>query len=143
MTAVVLDASLYVAAISPAERSHAQANALFQDLAAGGGFLVPALFRLEVTAALARRGEPPQVIDLALAHLSGPRFSEVPVDAALIEAAGSVARLARLRAYDAVYAAVALSSQVPLATLDVDLRQRLTAAYPGVTLLPERTPGAR
>lgn len=126
----VLDASVFVAAISPAERHHAEARALFEGHPEAAPFLVPALFRVEVVAALARRGESDEALELVDALVQGPRFHAVDVDAALLGEAARVARRARLRAYDAVYAALALLKAAPLYTLDTEVRDRLRAAYP-------------
>jgi predicted nucleic acid-binding protein len=41
-----------------------------------------------------------------------------------------VGRRARLRAYDAVYVALALSRRQPLLTLDAEVVERGTAAFP-------------
>ena len=98
----VLDASVYVSAISPAESRHATAAALLSEVPADVPFLVPAIFRLEVVAALARRREPAEVVDLVSVRLAGPKFLARPVDQDLLERACTVARVARLRAYDAL-----------------------------------------
>jgi predicted nucleic acid-binding protein len=128
----VLDASLFVAAISPAERRHAEARALFESHPDTDPFLVPDLFRVEVIAALSRRGEPVELIDVIDAVVRSPRFHPCKLDAVLLEEATRVAREARLRAYDAVYVALALLREQPLFTLDGEVRQRCGAAFPGL-----------
>jgi predicted nucleic acid-binding protein len=60
----VLDASVLVAAISPAEVHHVAARSLFDSHPATRPFLVPSLFRVEVLAALARRGESNELLDV-------------------------------------------------------------------------------
>ncbi len=105
MTEVVLDASLFLAAISPAEIHHAPAKTLFDRHPEDRPFLVSSLFRVEVLAALSRRGASRELIDTVDVVVSGLRFHAVPIDAALIDSAAHVARSARLRAYDAVYVA--------------------------------------
>ncbi len=128
----VLDASVFVAAISPAERHHAQARALFASHPEASPYLVPALFRVEVIAALARRGESDHLLDLVDALIRGPRFYACPMDAALLDEAAIVARQARLRGYDAIYVALAISRNAPLFTLDREIRKRLEVAFPAV-----------
>ena len=130
----VLDASVFVAAVSPAERHHARARELYDSHADDMPYLVPSLFRVEVLAALSRRGESPDLLDLVDAIVRGPRFIACPVAPALVERAAQVAREARLRAYDALYVALALSSESPLFTLDVELRARVESAYPEVVV---------
>ena len=130
----VLDASVFVAAVSSAERHHDQARALYDSHPDDMPFLVPALFRVEVLAALSRRGESSELLDLVDALVRGPRFVHCSVAPALIERAAQVAREARLRAYDAVYVALALSSESPIYTLDADLRARVEATFPGIVV---------
>jgi predicted nucleic acid-binding protein len=84
---------------------------------------------------LARRGEGAEVLDAVDALVSGPRFYPISLEAPLLERATSVARSARLRAYDAVYAAVALERRASLVTLDGDVCSRLTAAFPELVLV--------
>jgi len=57
-----------------------------------------------------------------------------PFHARLIEKAAEVARTARLRAYDAVYAALALDRSAALMMLDVDLRSKVSLAFPHLRL---------
>lgn len=130
----VLDASVLVAVVSPQEHHHAAARQLFDSVPPDEPFLVPALFRAEVIAALARRGEGQSVLDAVDALVQGPRFHSVPIDSALLEVAVRVARNARLRAYDAVYCAVALTSGEPLYTLDQELRANLAQAHEQITV---------
>lgn len=126
----VLDASVFVAAISPTERHHHQARLLFDSHPDSAPYLVPDLFRLEVLAALARRNEFPELLDTVDAILRSPRFHSCPLDEPLLETAVHVARVARLRAYDAAYVALALTHDEPLFTLDQDLGRRCRAAFP-------------
>jgi predicted nucleic acid-binding protein len=130
----VLDASVFVAAISPAERHHDRARALFEGHPATDPFLVPDVFRVEVLAALARRGEPLELLDTVDALVRGPRFSACVLDEGLLEEAVRVARIARLRAYDAVYVALALLRGEPLLTLDGEVVSRSTACFPALRI---------
>jgi len=128
----VLDASVFIAAVSPLEVHHAQAQALYGTQPDHTPFVVPAIFPLEVISGLARRGEPEALIDHIDALIHGPRFHAVAVDAELLDVANQVTRLARLRAYDALYVAVALDHDGPLLTLDQDLIRRVRAVLPQV-----------
>jgi len=126
----VLDASVFVAAVSPLETHHAEARRLYASIGADHPFTVPSLFRVEVLSALARRGESAEFLDTVDVLVSSPRFHRVEVDAAIIEEAVRVARQTCLRAYDAVYVALALRREAALLTLDAELRERAGAAFP-------------
>ncbi|MES2640732.1 MAG: type II toxin-antitoxin system VapC family toxin [Myxococcota bacterium] len=125
----VLDASVFIAAISPAERHHHRARRLFESHPDTEPFLVPELFRVEVMAGLSRRGEPADLLDTVDAVIRGPRFHACPLDAELLERAVLVARVARLRAYDAVYVALALMWNAPILTLDGEVVERSAAGF--------------
>lgn len=98
-------------------------------------YVVPAIFRLEVIAAFARRGESDALLDAVDALVRGPRFHTVALEADLLDLALRVGRRARLRAYDAVYGALALSRGEALYTLDLELEQRLADAFPEVPVV--------
>lgn len=136
MNDAVLDASAYVAWLSPGERHFATARTLLARVPAKRPFTVPSLFRVEVLSALARRSESVEFIDAVDARLRGPRFRYVPLDDRLLERATLVARGAGLRAYDAVYCAVAVELGLPLMTLDAEVGPRLLALYPDAVVLP-------
>ena len=126
----VLDASVFVAAISPTEQHHDRARHLFESHPSSTPFLVPELFRVEVVAALARRGEAVEFLDTVDAIVRGPRFCSCPLDESLFAEAVRVARVARLRAYDAVYVALALARRMPIFTLDGEVISRSVASFP-------------
>lgn len=125
----VLDASVFIAAISPAERHHQRAKRLFDSHPDTEPFLVPELFRVEVVASLSRRGEPAAFVDTVDAVIRGPRFHSRPLDGALLEQTVQVTRLARLRAYDAIYVALALLADEPILTLDGEVVERSGASF--------------
>lgn len=131
---MVLDASVFVAAISPSEVHHAQARKFWEGYPDDESFVVPALFRTEVIAALARRGESDEFLDTVDALVSGPRFYAVPLDAALLDGATTVARQARLRAYDAVYVALASSRGDGLCTLDSEILHKARDVLPNLSV---------
>jgi predicted nucleic acid-binding protein len=130
VTDAVLDASVFVAAISPTEVHHKSARKLYLSHLADRPFIVPSLFRIEVISALARRGESSELIDTVDVLVSGPRFHCVALDAPLVEQAARVARTARLRAYDSVYVALALGRGAALYTLDAEARTKIAQAFP-------------
>ena len=131
----VLDASVLVSALSPDEAHHARARSLFESQPLDTPYVVPALFRLEVISAFARRGESDTFLDAVDALVRGPRFHTVALDADLLDLALRVGRRARLRAYDAVYGALALSRGEALYTLDLEFEQRLADAFPEITVV--------
>lgn len=130
MKPVVLDASVLVASISPRERHHAAARSALDGIPATTPFIVPELFRVEVIAALARRGESSALLDTVAAYLSTARFAVMPMDAASADRAMAVAKAARIRAYDAVYVALALDHDTALLTLDAEIAERVRATLP-------------
>lgn len=69
------------------------------------------------------------------ARLRGPRFLPVALDSELLDQATAIARRARLRGYDALYAALARMRAQPLATLDRALIDRLAGAYPDLSVV--------
>ena len=133
----VLDASVVVAVVSPTELHHDRAVALYESHPERMPFLVPALFRVEVMAALARRREPADLLDVVDALLRGPRFYQCKLDDHLIGTATEVSRQAGLRAYDAIYVAVALDREATLYTLDTDVRVRVARAFPSLRIRGE------
>ena len=69
------------------------------------------------------------------ALVRGPRFYACRLDEDLLEEAVRVARLARLRAHDAVYVALALARQEPLYTLDADVLSRCLVNFPDLRVV--------
>lgn len=131
----VLDASVLIASIRPLEPQHRIASGLYWSHPAARPYLVPAIFRVEVVAALSRRGEPSMLLDAVDATLRGPRFQSMPVDEPLLDVAATIARRAGLRAYDAIYAAVASVAGAPLYSLDAELCDRLGRAFPEIRVV--------
>jgi predicted nucleic acid-binding protein len=87
---------------------------------------------MEVAAALARREAPAAVVTRCEADLAGSKFVCYDVTPSLIDRAVTVAKAARLRAYDALYVALALQENARLATLDDEVRARLQQCYAGL-----------
>ena len=121
---ICLDASVAVAAHRTTERSHVVSRARVERVLAGTDeIVVPAIFPIEVAAALSRNGIAPQIViayvDRLLAHAELVTIG--PKRAPLIQA---VAMPTKLRAADATYAWVAGREKVPLVTLDVEVLKR-------------------
>lgn len=127
----VLDASVAVAALRSSEPSHAAALSRCMPLFAGRDeIVVPAIFELEVTAALTRRGVGSKRIAGFLAlHLAQRR--SVAVGPRAVRGTRRVLGLTGLRAADALYVWVAGREELPLITLDTEVLARASIA--GVT----------
>jgi predicted nucleic acid-binding protein len=135
LSGVVLDASVFVAAISPVELHHPVALELYNSHDGDRAFVVPSRFRVEVLAALAHRGESDELLNTVEVLVTGPRFFSVSIDSSLLDKAVQVARAARLRAYDAVYVALALNRGDSLLTLDQDVRSKIAEVFPSLSLV--------
>ena len=121
---ICLDASVAVTAHRANEPSHAVSRARVDRVLAGTDELVvPAIFPIEVAAALSRNGIDPKVViayvDALLAHAELVTIG--PKRAPLIQA---IAMMTKLRAADATYAWVACREKVPLVTLDGEVLKR-------------------
>lgn len=121
---ICLDASVAVAAHRATEPSHAASRARLDRVLAGTDeIVVPALFPIEVAAALSRNGIDAKVVvayvGALLAHTELVTIG--PKRAPLIQA---VAMATKLRAADATYAWVACKERVPLVTLDGEVLKR-------------------
>jgi predicted nucleic acid-binding protein len=128
----VLDASVAVAALRSTEPSHAAALRRCMPLFAGNDeIVVPALFDIEVVAALTRRGlEPTTVAGFLTRHLAQRRL--VTIGPRAIRGANRILGLTRLRAADALYVWVAAREELPLVTLDQEVLAR--GGLAGVTV---------
>jgi predicted nucleic acid-binding protein len=123
---VTLDASVWISAISTAEREHARCAALIADLVDRRVPLYqPVLFVIEVSATIGRRTRDPALaMATADATLATPNLSLVPLDHALAADAASLAASCALRGADAVYVATARHGRATLLTLDAEVRER-------------------
>jgi len=126
---LVLDASVAVASERPNEPGHASSRALVDRVLRGDDVLVvPALFPVEVIAALARRGHDPAAAERLVDALVAPPCEVVSLGP---RRAALVARFAarhRLRAADACYAWLAWRRGLPLVTLDEEMVRRAPGA---------------
>ncbi len=125
---------MYISSISPLEVHHEQALQLMRSIPEDQPFVVPSLFRLEVVSALARRGESKELRDTVKVLVHGPRFHAVPLSDALLENAQEIAEVAALRAYDAVYVALARETKAHLLTFDREVRTRVSRHFPEISL---------
>ena len=130
----VLDASVAVAALRTSEPEHAAALARCLPLFTGHDeIVVPAIFDIEVTAALVRRGaEPASVARFFDSHFSVRTL--ITIGPRVVRAVRKVVGLTRLRAADALYVWVAAREDIPLVTLDQEVLAR--AALAGATAIP-------
>ncbi|MGH9258223.1 MAG: type II toxin-antitoxin system VapC family toxin [Vicinamibacterales bacterium] len=123
---MVVDASVVVSRLLPHDVHHeASRRWLTQHVADGGLLISPTLLLAEVAGAVARRTGKPRLARRAVtAVLSLPTLRLVPVDEVLARAAASLAGQFRVRGADAVYIAAAAALGVPLATWDLEQRER-------------------
>ncbi len=129
----VLDASVAVAALREGEPGHREALRRCLPLFTGRDqIVVPAIFDLEVTSALVRRGvAPDRVAAFFESHL--PSRQLVTIGPRAVRAARGVINLTRLRAADALYVWVAGREGLPLVTADREVIERASLA--GATAL--------
>jgi predicted nucleic acid-binding protein len=121
---ICLDASVAVASERPREPFHAASRARVDRILAGTDeIVVPALFPIEVAAALTRVGMANRDVMAYLDKLLvGASLVTIgPKRAPLIQA---IAMATKLRAADATYAWVAGRERVPLVTLDGEVLKR-------------------
>lgn len=125
---LVLDASVAVAAARPGEPAHRAARKRVEAvLLRADEIVVPALFSVEVAAALARAGVGLAAIRTYVKELLG-EAAVVPLGPRAARAARETAMRWRLRAADAVYVWLAQREDVPLCTLDGELERRASDA---------------
>lgn len=133
---LTLDASLLVAAALPDEPGHEAAAALLR--AVGHDRLavhVPSIAIVEVASGIARRTGDVRLAEDAvrlLLGLPGATFHDLDLPGA-VQAAG-VATALRLRAADALYAAVAHEARCRLVALDQELIERAAPLVDACTL---------
>ena len=127
---LTIDASVWVNADSPTEQDSASSR-LFLDrvAAASTPVYVPTLLRIEIAAAISRtRKDPVLAKDYSDKLAALPFVRWVPLDDALAERGAILAADLGLRGADAVYAAVALTHNCRLISLDREHLTRLPSA---------------
>lgn len=124
----VLDASVAVAALRNTEPFHAEALRRCMPLFAGRDeIVVPAIFDVEVTSALLRRGTAPATVRSFFArHLT--RRTLVTLGPRAIRAVCGIVDKTRLRAADAFYVWVAVREDLVLVTADLEISSRAPLA---------------
>lgn len=123
----VVDASVHLNALNPAEAGSAESQALLARLSEKPWpVFAPTLLLVEVAAAVARVfDDAARGVAMARAIHDLPGQIWVALDERLAEEAAHLAAEARLRGADAVYAAVARRYSAALVTLDRQQLQRL------------------
>jgi predicted nucleic acid-binding protein len=122
---LVLDASVAIASMRPAEPEHAASRARVERALRGDDELVePAIFGVEVAGALARRGTMEQDIRDLVQALGRPPHAIVTIGPKGAAAAEARAIQARLRGADALYVWLASARGLTLCTLDQEMAQR-------------------
>jgi predicted nucleic acid-binding protein len=122
---LVLDASVALAAARAREPSHRAARSRVAGILRGEDELVvPAIFSVEVAAALARAHEPAPAIQAYVDALLRMAARIVPLSPAVARRARDTAMRWRLRAADALYVSLAAWESLPLCTLDREMSQR-------------------
>jgi predicted nucleic acid-binding protein len=120
---MVVDASVWVSAFLPADAHHAVAlHFLRRTVERGDATVLPNLALAEIGGAIARRTGDPALAAGALALIRRlPLLTIHAVDEGLGEAAARLAVSTGLRGADAVYVALAASSDAPLVTFDREI----------------------
>jgi predicted nucleic acid-binding protein len=130
----VLDASVAVAALRKMEPFHAESLRRCMPLFRGEDEIsVPAIFDLEVTSALARRGADPSLVQRFFERHLASRVL-VTIGPRSVSAVQDVIRRTKLRAADALYVWAARRSGLELITADREILTR--AALVGVSASP-------
>ncbi len=140
MNAVVVDASVWVSRLVPADAHHGAVCRFLDRLREEGvALLSPALLLPEVAGAVGRRtGDPALARRAVSALLRLPDLTIVALDETLVRLAARLAGDLGLRGADSLYVAAARRLRVPLATLDGTPAER--AAGRVEVLVPSSTP---
>ncbi|MSQ52631.1 MAG: PIN domain-containing protein [Betaproteobacteria bacterium] len=132
---MVLDASVWVAALIKKEQYHTESalflSRLVQDRRAAS---VPILALVEVAAAIARQSRDSAAADTGLRFMRAQAWLSIyPVTESQGESAAAIAARQFLRGADAVYAALASQLGTPLVTWDKEMIERAAAVVPTLT----------
>jgi len=132
---MVLDASVWLAALIKKERHHAESasflSRLVQDRRAAS---VPILVLAEVAGAIARQSRDTARVETGLLFMRAQGWLSIhPVIESLGETAAAIAAQHFLRGADAVYAALARQLGTPLVTWDNELLERAATVVPTFT----------
>lgn len=132
MKAVVVDANVWIASIDSASPHRDASCACLERLGElGWQVMVPALARVELACALARRlRNPARARRIAESLFAHANVRETPLDPAALERALVLGTERYLRGLDAFYAADAVSGGIPLLSWDAELCDRVGASTP-------------
>jgi predicted nucleic acid-binding protein len=117
---------MWVSRILATDSNHTAARTwLNRHIVNGGSLVAPELLAVEVAAAVGRQtGQEALARQYAQRLYTLPVMNLIPVDSALLKQATDLAAIWRLRAADAIYAAVAEQLAIPLVTFDGELLTR-------------------
>jgi predicted nucleic acid-binding protein len=123
---MVIDASVWVAAVLARDTHHDDAAALLRRLVEEGiTVATPLLALAEVAGAIARQTDDPELAEKITGFLhTQPWIQFVPLTDDLAIEAATIAARQRLRGADAVYVALAAQRSLNLITLDREMRER-------------------
>jgi predicted nucleic acid-binding protein len=125
---LVLDASVAIAATRPGEPAHASARACVERALRGqDALVVPCIFPVEVSGALARQGRAEPDIRAFVEGLTRPGHEVVTIGPRRARAASRIAVACKLRGPGAVYVWLAAREAVPLCTLGQEILARASA----------------
>jgi predicted nucleic acid-binding protein len=127
---ITIDASVFVNAFSPTEIGSDKSLAFVQKIEQDGTpVIVPSLLIAEIAAAITRKkGNSELALSLANQITQLPNLTLIPIDQSLATLAAETAANRKLRASDAVYAAVSLRFATTLVTLDGEQLARFEKA---------------
>ena len=132
MTALVIDASVWVSAADPTDGMSESSRAFLSQVAARElPIVLPEFAKLEIACALARRLRSAEHgRNLTDQMLESPRMSTYSVNRALLRRAIDLGTRNYLRAGDALYAAVTQAAEGQLVAWDRELIERAGALTP-------------
>ncbi|RLD07579.1 MAG: hypothetical protein DRI56_06615 [Chloroflexota bacterium] len=123
---VVVDASIWVARLIDGDVFHSISRQwLDKQRDKGMSFLAPTLLLVEVAAAISRRTGSSDLAQRAIDALENlPNLRLIDMDHKVVQTAIRVGVDLGVRGADAFYIAIAQNLNLPLATLDIDQRER-------------------
>lgn len=132
---MVIDASVWVAAVLARDAHHRDAAALLHHVIETGSTVATPLLSLpEVAGAIARQTENAKLAEKITVFLRSQSWIQfMPLNDELTAAAATIAAQQRLRGADAVYVALAAQRTMTLVTLDREILERTQAIVTNVT----------
>lgn len=137
---VVVDASVWASIFMQQDINHTDSLDWWQKYVGRGGLiLAPEILLVEVSAAVGRRTQQPQLAAQSVLFLLGATGLQlVSVDTTLILDAADLAGRLKIRGADAIYVATARQKALPLVSWDNDQLERATVL--AHTFLPRLFP---